>query len=284
MGGNPDFLDSKFWHSFLRFDLSAIPAGAEVTGATLELVCAYTLGSDPYATLNLYPANASWAESSVTWSNQPGRNATPVANDRIDNASYLTYEFTVTEFVQDWLAGTTANNGFRLEVVQTAAASGKVDCRSSDYATASLRPKLTVSWYPQEGPFVRSYYSLGGQTIALRKVGGDSPGLYYVYTDHLGSTSRLSDNSGSPVLGSDARFLPFGKYRTTPTAALTDRGFTGHLHNDPVGLVYMNARYYVPYINRFLAADTILTTAYPAKNAPAANLVHSKAGPATTPR
>ncbi|MCA9995467.1 MAG: hypothetical protein KDE56_06965, partial [Anaerolineales bacterium] len=54
---------------------------------------------------------------------------------------------------------------------------------------------------------------------------------------------------------------PFGEYRgakpqTNP--AVSDRGFTGHKHNDYVGLVYMNARYFVPGIGRFASADTII--------------------------
>ena len=39
--------------------------------------------------------------------------------------------------------------------------------------------------------------------------------------------------------------LPFGSYRTAPTADDTDRGYTGHLHTDGIGLIYMNARFYV---------------------------------------
>ncbi|MCA9933102.1 MAG: hypothetical protein KC415_04225, partial [Anaerolineales bacterium] len=58
--------------------------------------------------------------------------------------------------------------------------------------------------------------------------------------------------------GSTARYLPlrqaqcrpFGGWRTEPTANLTDRGFTGHRHNnlgsapEDIGLVYMAARWY----------------------------------------
>ncbi len=50
----------------------------------------------------------------------------------------------------------------------------------------------------------------------------------------------------------------------SPTAGLTDEGYTGHTHNnlgngaDDLGLVYMNARYYIPGIGRFASADTIV--------------------------
>ncbi|GIK58710.1 MAG: hypothetical protein BroJett015_43730 [Chloroflexota bacterium] len=60
------------------------------------------------------------------------------------------------------------------------------------------------------------------------------------------------------------RYYPFGDWRTEPTANLTDRGFTGHLHNnignapDDIGLVYMQARWYLPGLGRFASADTII--------------------------
>jgi hypothetical protein len=51
----------------------------------------------------------------------------------------------------------------------------------------------------------------------------------------------------------------FGAYRTKPNhtanPTLTDRGYTGHRMNntglDDLGLIYMNARYYVPEVGRF---------------------------------
>ena len=59
---------------------------------------------------------------------------------------------------------------------------------------------------------------------------------------------------------SQARYLPFGGYRQAPTTnpSISDMGYTGHKHNDDVGLIYMNARFYVPSIGRFASADTIV--------------------------
>ncbi len=115
----------------------------------------------------------------------------------------------------------------------------------------------------------RTNYSLAGQAIGLRIVGspdGDN-GLYYMHTDHLGSTSTLSyvdPVAGTAYRVADSRALyePFGAYRLEPTGAYTDRGYTGHLGNNSgsndIGLIYMNARYYVPGIARFASADTII--------------------------
>ena len=108
----------------------------------------------------------------------------------------------------------------------------------------------------------RVAYAIAGQTVALRVqvVGtGGSNTLYYLHSDHLGSTSLATTTAGAVVSGSTARYLPFGGWRTTPTAVLTDIGFTGHRHNnvgagaEDVGLIYMNARWYAPYLNRTVA-------------------------------
>ncbi len=80
----------------------------------------------------------------------------------------------------------------------------------------------------------RITYSVAGQAVALRvyPVGSSSSTLTYLHSDHLGSTSLATTTNGAVVNGSTARYLPFGDWRTEPTAGLTDRGFTGHMHNN----------------------------------------------------
>ena len=62
-----------------------------------------------------------------------------------------------------------------------------------------------------------------------------------------------------------AVYEPFGAFLTTPTGtnpSVTDRGFTGHRHNNTgsynFGLIYMNARYCHPQLGRFVSPDTIV--------------------------
>ncbi len=51
----------------------------------------------------------------------------------------------------------------------------------------------------------------------------------------------------------------FGSYRGKGGGnTITNRGYTGHEQNGDLGLIYMDARYYAPYINRFISADTIV--------------------------
>ena len=88
----------------------------------------------------------------------------------------------------------------------------------------------------------------------------ESDDLYYTYADHLGNVTALSDDNGNFVPGSLTLLRPFGSYRVEPTTnpGITDRGFTGHKEHIDLGLTYMNARYYIGYINRFLSPDPIV--------------------------
>ncbi len=69
-------------------------------------------------------------------------------------------------------------------------------------------------------------------------------------------------NSNGGLVGGITRYEPFGGYRgPTPNAtnpSISDRGFTGHQENREIELTYMRARYYMPYIYRYLSPDSIV--------------------------
>ncbi|HMT19662.1 MAG TPA: RHS repeat-associated core domain-containing protein, partial [Promineifilum sp.] len=116
------------------------------------------------------------------------------------------------------------------------------------------------------GATKRVTFSLAGQLIAVRVITDTTNNYYYAYADHLGNISAWTNASGALVSGSLARYEPFGGYRTKPASTvnpdISDRGFTGHRMNNSgsydLGLIYMNARYYMPEIGRFISADTIV--------------------------
>ena len=74
------------------------------------------------------------------------------------------------------------------------------------------------------------------------------------------------NSSGGFISGSLARYEPYGGYRTKPATTvnpgISDHGFTGHRHNNTgtnnLGLIYMNARYYLPEVGRFISPDSIV--------------------------
>jgi len=97
----------------------------------------------------------------------------------------------------------------------------------------------------------------GGGTVS-------APRTQYVHSDHLGSVNVITDESGNVVerLSYDAhgkRRNANGTDMASPTSSqVTTRGFTGHEHDDEIGLINMNARLYDPVIGRFLTPDTFV--------------------------
>ncbi|MBI5906553.1 hypothetical protein HY857_00680 [Candidatus Saccharibacteria bacterium] len=97
------------------------------------------------------------------------------------------------------------------------------------------------------------YYSFAGQMIAM----DDGTGLQYFLTDHLGSVVAVTDASGALI--SQQRYLPFGSERTNiGTISQTDYGYTGQRNLGDMGLMDYHARFYSPYLNRFVQPDTLI--------------------------
>jgi RHS repeat-associated protein len=102
----------------------------------------------------------------------------------------------------------------------------------------------------------KKYYSIAGMMVATQ----DASGLQYLLTDHLGSTVAVTNASGT--LTSQQRYLPFGGTRSIPNSPIlaTDFGYTGQrlLDAGMGGIMDYKARFYSPYLNRFLQPDTII--------------------------
>jgi RHS repeat-associated protein len=86
--------------------------------------------------------------------------------------------------------------------------------------------------------------------------------MYYFHTDHLGSISVVTDQSGNVLqrLSHDA----WGKQRNPSGADLppggtipspTTRGFTAQEELTVSGLVHLNGRVYDPLFGRMISAD-----------------------------
>ncbi|MSP14659.1 MAG: hypothetical protein EXR62_17090 [Chloroflexi bacterium] len=74
--------------------------------------------------------------------------------------------------------------------------------------------------------------------------------MRYLHTDHLGSTSLLTDDRGQVLAASGQRYMPYGKGRAGQAAPLpSERAFTGQLLDTSRGLMYYGSRYYDSYAN-----------------------------------
>jgi RHS repeat-associated protein len=104
-------------------------------------------------------------------------------------------------------------------------------------------------------PYVTKYYYANGQRVAMQKEGV----VYYLHSDHLGSTSILSDENGQQVADSRVAYLPYGGVRLGDASTLpTDYTFTGQRNEAGLGLMHYGARFYSPRLGRFVSADSIV--------------------------
>jgi len=113
----------------------------------------------------------------------------------------------------------------------------------------------------KNGSEITKYYYASGQRIAMRKNGT----LYYMLSDHLGSTSLTLSSSGSKI--AELRYKAWGETRYTSGTTYTAYQFTAQRNETSLGLYFYreasrrdNARWYDPYLNRFTSADTIVPT------------------------
>ena len=86
------------------------------------------------------------------------------------------------------------------------------------------------------GPIWRYYYYAGSARIAMRVKDNDINLVFYLFTDHLGSTNVVTDPVGGMVSLNLYKPCPFwvlreGESRGGAGTTLTDYGFTGQRKN-----------------------------------------------------
>ncbi len=152
-------------YTYLKFDLSQVPAGSSVTKATLKLFV--TAATTPGA-FDIRLANGSWSETNLTWNNQPGGGpgslmlggscASPipatadpthplcVSNGQVNG--YIVID--ITSQVQAWINDPSSNYG--IVIVPTSGYSTSVAFDSKESTSTSHDPTLNIVLTGAQGP------------------------------------------------------------------------------------------------------------------------------------
>lgn len=76
---------------------------------------------------------------------------------------------------------------------------------------------------------------------------------YWFHSDQINSTSMITDKTGRVV--SRMEYAPYGESLASGEN-VTNRKYTGQIEDAGTGLMYYNARYYDPFICRFISPDS----------------------------
>ena len=123
-----------------------------------------------------------------------------------------------------------------------------------DYSGQRVKKNSTVyigKIYECNGSSCTKYIFAGSTRIASQS----SSKTYFYHTDHLGSSSVITDELGNKA--QETYYYPFGETWYNSGNA-THYKFTGQEEDPETGLYYYGARYYDPVIGRFISADSIV--------------------------
>jgi len=165
-----------------------------------------------------------------------------VSGEYAETAAGKTHSFSArnARYVRDYLNGSTSNAGDHWVEIEVWGA------RTTAYVGVH---------YERDGAsgVATSAYYAGSTRVATRR----GSVLYYVLSDHLGSTALTADSNGNRV--SELRYRAFGETRYSGGSGTpTDRRFTGQQQEAALGLYFYNARYYDVSLGRFMQAATIV--------------------------
>jgi len=108
-----------------------------------------------------------------------------------------------------------------------------------------------IGEYDHDGNSVREYIYLEGIPLAMVHEGA----IFYYHTDHLGTPSRMTDQSQQVVW--DAIQSPFGNLTLLTEVIENPLRFSGQYHDSETGLNYNYFRTYDPLMGRYTQYDPI---------------------------
>ncbi|GJL80244.1 MAG: hypothetical protein NPINA01_32330 [Nitrospinaceae bacterium] len=122
--------------------------------------------------------------------------------------------------------------------------------KTAGSATTVYIGKLYVC---ENGACTRMIFA-GGTRVAQKEVTGGAVSFYH--PDHLGSTGVVTNAAGNNE--QDLAYYPYGDTFLDVGSQDVRFKYTGKEKDDSTGLYFYEARYYDPFLGRFIQADTIV--------------------------
>ena len=177
----------RYYRSYIKFDFSALPAQAKITGAQLTLTndgyphAGGTTSRYENATTFLSRVTEPWNEYQITWDNQPQVDANNQVDVDAPSDAYASMDEDVTNLVKDILNSEEGNHGFQLKL-QDEVVYNQVRYASSQNTDSNRWPELTITYTEMQ----EAYY----------------------LKDHLGNIRVTLDGNGEVITTDD--YYPFG--------------------------------------------------------------------------
>ncbi len=194
----------------LKFDMGVIPSNAIITSAQLTLS---GLGHTGTNASFLRKNTSQWDPSNVTWNTAPATTTVSQILLSQSTSSLQVYVIDVKDFVQEMVNIPAGNFGWTI-LLKDESLTGLLNFASADNSTASLRPKLVVTYCmpvnvkavmnPSSGSTtadgslslivsggVGPYTYLWSNASVTKDISGNLPGIYSVLvTDNVGNQTK----------------------------------------------------------------------------------------------
>ncbi|MCJ7790176.1 MAG: DNRLRE domain-containing protein [Candidatus Atribacteria bacterium] len=145
--GNTVNTFNNIMRTYIKFDLSTVPANAIVVDADLKLFQFSTLGTDNF-TIGLYKVTIDWGENTIVYSSQPTCSVDAEITSDITAGAIIWKSWDIDTLVQAWLDGSITNYGVVLKDTDEVLISSTAYFWTSDYLVDSTkRPELVIYYY-----------------------------------------------------------------------------------------------------------------------------------------
>jgi PKD repeat protein len=151
--------DNQARRTYLKFDLSVVPAGTTVTSAKLYLYCTAANPADPLQ-VDVHETNDSWSEDTITWNNAPAIGALVTSNMQVNGTGQY-YYWDITSYAQSQHGGDKILSvvvKFPLDDPNQDNPNYHRDFASKEYNGTSYDPYLEIT-YTEQAPVASFTYS-----------------------------------------------------------------------------------------------------------------------------